>query len=72
MATDFKSNMALTETASSTSGTIGFIACDGIDGFVDVNKFHECIHSLAGDTLHDNMNRLISLRNQFRITPKEG
>lgn len=61
MATDFKRNMALAKTASTTSGTVGFIACDGIDGLVYVNKFHKCIHRLASDTLHDNMDRLISL-----------
>ncbi len=66
-------DMALAKTTTSTTRPICLKAIDRSYSLVEFDEFNGAIKSLAGDTLHDNMNRLIILLiDNAGVTTKEG
>lgn len=51
-------NMALSKATSTTSSSVCLEAVDSIDGLIEVDKLNIAVKSLAGDSLHDDVNGL--------------
>lgn len=63
---------AITETAGPAFGKVGAVALNGTHGVVQGDKFDVSVHGLASDAVHDDMDWLIGVVQDFGVAAEEG
>lgn len=73
LARELNLNMALAQSTTTASSAIDLEAVDGINGLIETDKLDIAVKSLAGNTLHDDVDWLtIILTDDAGIATKEG
>lgn len=69
---NFQVYMTLSKSATTSTSAIELIARNAVDSFVGTDKFNECIHGLACNSLHNDMDGFVRILEDTRVATDEG